>query len=106
MTVKEISKTLDMLHNSIEYQRHVNGNDDKIRVRIGRELAAWINGYATHLIINHADDTVRKSIFGYPMEIDNENPMCLEVCVVESVPVYRESSHQVAAANDDQTATP
>ena len=94
MTTKEIEKTLGLLRYNIAYQRHVTGNYDKIRVRMGRELAAWIKGYVIGLIINNEDDTKSKTIFGCPLEIDNENPMCLEVLIVESIPIYREKQPQ------------
>ena len=94
MTEKEIAKTLELLKYNIDYQRYENGKDDKIRVRMGRELAAWINGYVANLIINHTDNTRSKTIFGYPLEIDNDKTMCLEVLIVENVPIYRESEVQ------------
>lgn len=86
MTVQQIENTLYNLRYTIEGQRHIYGNDGKIRVRIGRELAAWINGYNKMYIMNYADGTMEKTIFGYPLEIDYENPMCLEVCVID--PIY------------------
>lgn len=91
MTAQQIENTLYNLRYTIEKQRHIYGNDNKIRVRIGRELAAWIRGYNKMYIMNYPDGTTKKTIFGYPLEIDYENPMCLEVCVVEPVYVDKEN---------------
>ena len=94
MTAKEIEKTLNMLHFIIREKRHSFLDDKKIRVRMGRELAAWINGYNRDLIMNIADSTIQKTIFGYPLEINLENPMGLEVLIVENVPIYKEEQPQ------------
>ena len=94
MTAKEIDKTLNKLHYTIDYQRHVLGNDEKIRVRIGRALLAWINCYTSGLIWNYSNAIEEKTIWGFPLEVDNVNPMCCEVLIVESVPIYRESEQR------------
>lgn len=91
MTAKEIEKTLGMLRDVISKQRHVYGVDDKIEIHIGRNLAAWIRGYNEALIWNCYDGTVKKTLFGYPVIVVNDNPMCLEVHIVEKVPLYKES---------------
>lgn len=91
MTGKEIEKTLDRLLLVIEYHQHVDGNDDRIRVRMGKELAERIKRHYIDWVIDNADYTGNETIFGYPLEIDDANPMCLEVLTVERVPVYRES---------------
>ena len=91
MKKNELDETLYILRDKLAYERYVKGNGDKIRVRMGRELATYVRGYTTPLIINHADETQSKSIFGYPLEIDNVNTMCLEVHIVENVPIYKES---------------
>lgn len=92
MTAKEIEKTLGMLRDVISKQRHVYGVDDKIEIHIGRELAAWIRGYSVLLIWNYNEGgTTKKTLFGYPVNIVYDNPMCLEVHIVEKVPIYKES---------------
>jgi hypothetical protein len=91
MTVKEIKYTLDYLRNTIAYQRYGKGNDGKIRVRMGIDLARWIKTYYSYYYIYKTGDPAINSIFGCPLEIDDANPMCLEVLIVERVPVYRES---------------
>ena len=107
MKAQEITNTIGKLCETIQKERHLYGNYD-LRVRIGRELLAWIAVYDSGAIINYDDHTKGKTIFGCPIEINLENTMCLEVHVVRFVPIYREfeaqkSSHQVAAAKDDQT---
>lgn len=88
MNNTEISKTLNMLRNIIDMKIYELGvDDDKIRVRIGREVMAWMNGYNRELI-ECAAITEYKTIFGYPIEIEYDNPMCLEVHIVEKVPIY------------------
>lgn len=91
MTVKEIENTLLNLRYAIEEKRHLVLDDNEIRLRIGRELLAWFNGYNSCLIMNYADSTQHKTIYGYPIEIEYEKTMCLEVHIVYSVPIYRES---------------
>lgn len=85
MTVQEIENTLYNLRYTIEKQRHLCIDDNKISVRIGRELMAWINGYNKYLIMNYSESAEKKTIFGYQVEIDYDNTMCLEVHVIEGV---------------------
>ena len=89
MTVKEIENTLYNLQYTINRQRHLTIDDNKIIVRMGRELVAWINGYNNYLIMNYSESTEKKTIFGYPLEIDYENSMRLEVHLVEQVHVSK-----------------
>ena len=90
MNDKEIATTLNRLNDIIELKKHELGIEhEQIRVRIGRELMAWIRGYIDNFI-SCTYKTQQTTIFGYPIEIEYENPMCLEVHIVESVPIYKE----------------
>ena len=85
MKTEQIETILSCLQYTIAKQRSLTLNDDNIRVRMGRELAAWINGYNRSLLAFNYEPTEYKTIFGYPLEIDNANPMCLEVELVEKI---------------------
>lgn len=94
MTEQKLSKIIERLNYTIEYQRCRGVCDSKIRVRIGRELLAWIMGMSGVGLSNEdikkyeGDYTLKgntMTIYGYPMEIDNERSMCLEVLVVEDI---------------------
>ena len=89
MKAQEIENTLYNLRYTLEKQRHIYGNENKITVRIGCGLAAWIRGYNKELILNYREPENYKSIFGYPVEIDYVNPMCLEVHFIEQVHVSK-----------------
>lgn len=90
MNDKEIATTLNMLNSIADMKRYELGVDhDKIRVRIGSELMAWINRYINNLLYC-SKMTKCNAIFGYPVEIEYDNPMCLEVHIVETVPIYKE----------------
>lgn len=94
MTEQKLSKIIKRLIYTIEEQRCRGVCDSKIRVRIGRELLAWIMGMSGVGLSNEdikkyeENDTLDgniMTIYGYPMEIDNERSMCLEVLVVEDI---------------------
>lgn len=94
MTEQKLSKIIKRLIYTIEDQRCRGVCDSKIRVRIGRELLAWIMGMSGVGLSNEdikkyeENDTLDgniMTIYGYPMEIDNERSMCLEVLVVEDI---------------------
>lgn len=94
MTEQKLSKIIKRLIYTIEDQRCRGVCDSKIRVRIGRELLAWIIGMSgvglsnEDIKKNKEDDTLDgniMTIYGYPMEIENERSMCLEVLVVEDI---------------------
>ena len=94
MTEQKLSKIIERLIYTIEYQRCRGVCDSKIRVRIGRELLAWIMGMSgvglsnVDIKKNEENDTLKgntMTIYGYPMEIDHERSMCLEVLVVEDI---------------------
>lgn len=87
MTVQEIENTLYNLRYTTEKQRHLYGNDNKIRVRMGIELINQITAYNKMYVTNFEERVEEKTVFGYPLEIDYKNPMCLEVCVVEPIHV-------------------
>ena len=87
MKAQEIEGTLSNLQYIINIQRCKTIDESKIKVRMGRELAAWIRGYNRGLIMNYSEPTEYKTILGYPLEIDNENVMCLEVALIEKVHV-------------------
>lgn len=94
MTEQKLSKIIERLIYTIEYQRCRGVCDSKIRVRIGRELLAWMIRMSgvrlsnVDIKKNEENDTLDgniMTIYGYPMEIDNERSMCLEVLVVEDI---------------------
>ena len=90
MTKQEIENILDKLHNTLMKKEHETYKGE-IRVRIGRELLAGICAYNRNLVMNFRGRTEHKILLGHIIEIENANPMCLEVLTVESVPIYRES---------------
>lgn len=86
VNVKEVIHTLNMLQNIIDMKIYETGVDDsKIKVRMGRKVMAWLIHNSS--LIECAAITEYKAIFGYPIEIDYDNPMCLEVHIVEKVPI-------------------
>ena len=90
MTAQEINNTLNKLHYTLIEREHKT-NYGEIRVRIGRELLTRLFGYIINQPIKYIDSTESGTIFGHPLEIAYDNPICLEIHVVEKVPVYEES---------------
>lgn len=90
MNKTDIIRTLDALRNVINFQTEIlEVPDHNIRIRIGKKLIEDIKiCINTMYYINPMQTT---TIFGYPVEIDYDKPMCLEVHIVESVPIYLES---------------
>lgn len=89
MNDNDISATLNILLATIESKRYELGIDDsKIKVRMGRHLAFQIMNSLTdkYTYDRRLDES---SIFGYPLEIEYNNPMCLEVHIVEKVPIVK-----------------
>ena len=94
MTTHEIESTLNNLYYTLkkrEYDAVVYGNE--IRVRIGRKLLAWVRGYCETIILNINDDKQNKTIFGYQIEVDDRNPMKLEILVIEKVFVVEDEEN-------------
>ena len=90
MTAQEINNTLNKLHYTLMKREHETYYGE-IRVRIGRELLRRLFENIINQPINYIDCTEAGTIFGHPLEIAYDNPMCLEIHVVEKVPVYEES---------------
>lgn len=90
MTVQEINNTLNKLHYTLMKREHET-NYGEIRVRIGRELLRRLFENIINKPINYIDSTEAGTIFGHPLEIAYDNPMCLEILVVEKVTIYEES---------------
>ena len=62
-------------------------------MRIGKDIMQNILNYLDNYMVyrNFYITDSYLYIFGCPIEIEEYNPMCLEVLLVESVPIYRES---------------
>ena len=91
MTKQDIENTLDKIHYGIRLQELKKDDSDEIRVRIGRELIGWINGYDVNLIQGYTAITDYKTIWGYPVEIEHNNAMCIEVHIVKKLPIYKDN---------------
>lgn len=91
MNDKELSTILNILLHTIESKKYELGIvDDKIKVRMGRHLATQIIRSLNSCITFTCDTDSANAIFGYPLEIEYNDPMCLEVHIVEKVPIYKE----------------
>lgn len=91
MTREEINKTLDMLYNITKKQIHEKGADpDAIEIYIGIDLLRHIEIYVAGVVIYYALEQTT-TLMGYPVNVVYDNPMCLEVHIVEKVPIYKES---------------
>ena len=92
MTRKEINKTISMLKHIINKQMYVKGADaDTIEISIGIDLLRHIEAYITGVVTYYASELEKTRLMGYPVNVVYNNPMCLEVHIVEKVPIYRES---------------
>lgn len=90
MTDKDLSATLGLLKRRIETKKQELGIDEsKLRVRMGRKLATEIIRWAGYFIVEPIIDEEYK-IFDIPIETENNNDMCLEVHIVEKIPVIKE----------------
>lgn len=90
MTDKDISATLNILNGFIEAKKYELGIDEsKLRVCIGRKLATEIMYHLDRYLIVEPTIDEEYKIFGIPIEIENNDDMCLEVHIVEKVPVIK-----------------
>ena len=87
MTKEEIKNTLYKLENDLWHISNLTSGYDEIRVRIGRRLATQIMRNFKGKIYCYADEV--NTIMGYPLEIEYENDMCLEILTVTKVPLYK-----------------
>jgi hypothetical protein len=82
----DITATLGVLMGCIEIKKHELGIDEsKLKVRMGRKLADVILNFDLYLVRPFI--TKETTIFGIPLEIDYNDDMCLEVHIIEKVPV-------------------
>lgn len=85
MNDETIKKTLNKMCMTIDDKKHQGVDDGKIRVRMGKHLATRIMLTYNMTLVTSEMNT----ILGYPIEIDYDNPMCLEVHIVEKVPIVK-----------------
>lgn len=91
MTDKDLSATLGVLNGYIETKKCELGIDEsKLRVRMGRKLATEIMCHLDRYFIVEPTIDEEYKIFDIPIEIENNDDMCLEVHIVEKVPVVKE----------------
>lgn len=91
MTMQEIHYTLDMLYKVISKIRLEGLCDKEIKINMGRQIYTEFSAYKKELYMFYTGEPKSPTIWGYPVNVVCENPMLLEVCVVESVPIYKES---------------
>lgn len=83
MTTKNVENTLKNLEATVKEMR-LQGKAVN-RVRIGVELMQILESYNYTIIKYFGARTIKRTIMGLPIDIDFEEPMCLEVCTTERV---------------------
>ena len=82
-----IQKTLDKLSEIIENKVCSGVDNGNIKVRMGKQIAIEILSHYNPVVISSNE---MNSIFGYPIEIDYVDDMCLEVHTVDKVIIGEE----------------
>lgn len=89
MTKQDIENTLDKLYYQLKLQELKKDDRDEIRVRMGRRLATQIICNLDSVIYCNVDEI--NTIMGYPLELEYNNDMCIEIHIVKKLPIYKDN---------------